>query len=242
MPTIHVDPPVALARLMQKKRSWLGSASCSGGISAEKEEEQVLKKCILYFSSFTNSNVNAYFSKPKHVLPIHFKKKKKELLDLPIALAGLVQKKKKKGAGFMQRGSQMELMSLNGTRHLINILLPTILLSGKAECKISLQKELGLLVRPDCPMIGFIGRLDYQKGIDLIRLAMPELMEADVQFDTVHNFNPYIEESKAESTEWTFSPVTKDSMLAIMYCGICHTDLHYAKIEWGITMYPVVTG
>ena len=103
MPTIHVDPPVALARLMQKKRSWLGSASCSGGISAEKEEEQVLKKCILYFSSFTNSNVNAYFSKPKHVLPIHFKKKKKELLDLPIALAGLVQKKKKKGAGFMQR-------------------------------------------------------------------------------------------------------------------------------------------
>lgn len=30
--------------------------------------------------------------------------------------------------------------------------------------------------------IGFIGRLDYQKGIDLIRSAMPELMEADVQF------------------------------------------------------------
>ena len=30
--------------------------------------------------------------------------------------------------------------------------------------------------------IGFIGRLDYQKGIDLIRWATPELMEDNVQF------------------------------------------------------------
>ena len=30
--------------------------------------------------------------------------------------------------------------------------------------------------------VGFIGRLDYQKGIDLIRMAIPELMEDDVQF------------------------------------------------------------
>ncbi|KAL2339609.1 hypothetical protein Fmac_007549 [Flemingia macrophylla] len=178
-------------------------------------------------------------------------------------------------------------------------------LSGKAECKISLQKELGLPVRPDCPMIGFIGRLDYQKGIDLIRLAMPELMEADVQFvmlgsgnpvyedwmratesaykdkyrgwvgfnvpishkitagcdillmpsafepcglnqlyamrygtipvvhetgglrDTVHNFNPYTE---AESTGWTFSPLTKESMLAALRYAIQTYNDH--KCSW----------
>jgi glycosyltransferase involved in cell wall biosynthesis len=29
-------------------------------------------------------------------------------------------------------------------------------------------QELGLPVNPDIPMLGFIGRLDYQKGIDLI--------------------------------------------------------------------------
>lgn len=32
-----------------------------------------------------------------------------------------------------------------------------------------LPQELGLPVNPDIPMLGFIGRLDYQKGVDLIR-------------------------------------------------------------------------
>ncbi|KAF2297969.1 hypothetical protein GH714_006792 [Hevea brasiliensis] len=27
-----------------------------------------------------------------------------------------------------------------------------------------------------------------------------------------------------------------------MYCGICHTDLHHVRNDWGITMYPVVPG
>ncbi len=40
---------------------------------------------------------------------------------------------------------------------------------GKARCKAALQKELGLPVNPDAPLLGFIGRLDYQKGVDLIR-------------------------------------------------------------------------
>ncbi|KAL3846178.1 hypothetical protein ACJIZ3_003581 [Penstemon smallii] len=55
-------------------------------------------------------------------------------------------------------------------------------LSGKVECKIALQKELGLPIRPDCPLIGFIGRLDYQKGVDIILSSMPDLMNDDVQF------------------------------------------------------------
>ncbi|KAM7504879.1 hypothetical protein LguiB_003783 [Lonicera macranthoides] len=55
-------------------------------------------------------------------------------------------------------------------------------LSGKVECKIALQKELGLPIKPDCPLIGFIGRLDYQKGIDIILSATPELLQDDVQF------------------------------------------------------------
>ncbi|AQL01921.1 Starch synthase I [Zea mays] len=56
-------------------------------------------------------------------------------------------------------------------------------LSGKAKCKGALQKELGLPIRPDVPLIGFIGRLDYQKGIDLIQLIIPDLMREDVQFE-----------------------------------------------------------
>lgn len=80
----------------------------------------------------------------------------------------------------------------------------------QVKCKMALQKELGLPIRPDCPMvwfqkpnnsllfclivrlivdcvesfiqIGFIGRLDYQKGIDLIQAAGHDLMVDDIQF------------------------------------------------------------
>ncbi|KAJ4850800.1 Starch synthase 1, chloroplastic/amyloplastic [Turnera subulata] len=75
-------------------------------------------------------------------------------------------------------------------------------LSGKAECKIALQKELGLPVRPDCPLIGFIGRLDYQKGIDIIRWATAELMQDDIQFVMLGSGDPLYENwmREAEST------------------------------------------
>lgn len=53
--------------------------------------------------------------------------------------------------------------------------------TGKAQCKAALQKELGLPIREDVPLIGFIGRLDQQKGIDLIAEAIPWMMGQDVQ-------------------------------------------------------------
>lgn len=53
--------------------------------------------------------------------------------------------------------------------------------AGKAQCKAALQKELGLPVRPDVPLLGFIGRLDHQKGIDIIAQAMPWLVSQDIQ-------------------------------------------------------------
>ncbi|MED6186794.1 cinnamoyl-Coa reductase [Stylosanthes scabra] len=33
-----------------------------------------------------------------------------------------------------------------------------------------------------------------------------------------------------------------DVTLKILYCGVCHTDLHTIKNEWGVTNYPVVPG
>ncbi|KAE8077698.1 hypothetical protein FH972_016235 [Carpinus fangiana] len=72
-------------------------------------------------------------------------------------------------------------------------------LRDKVQCKIDLQKELGLPIRPDCPLIGFIGRLDYQKGIDLIRLATPEIMEDDVQFVMLGSGNPQYEDWMRET-------------------------------------------
>ncbi len=51
----------------------------------------------------------------------------------------------------------------------------------QAENKAALQKELSLPERPEVPLIGFIGRLDYQKGADLVLGAVPWLLEQDVQ-------------------------------------------------------------
>lgn len=33
-----------------------------------------------------------------------------------------------------------------------------------------------------------------------------------------------------------------DVTIEILYCGICHTDLHQVRNDWGITMYPIVPG
>ena len=33
-----------------------------------------------------------------------------------------------------------------------------------------------------------------------------------------------------------------DIEIEIMYCGVCHSDLHFAKNDWGMTTYPVVPG
>ncbi|PKA48817.1 putative mannitol dehydrogenase [Apostasia shenzhenica] len=33
-----------------------------------------------------------------------------------------------------------------------------------------------------------------------------------------------------------------DVTIKILYCGICHTDLHSVKNEWKNTIYPIVPG
>ncbi len=55
-------------------------------------------------------------------------------------------------------------------------------LNGKRACKRYLQKELGLEVRHDVPIVAMISRLDQQKGIDLIEQAWPELLKRNLQF------------------------------------------------------------
>ncbi|HRQ72746.1 MAG TPA: NAD(P)-dependent alcohol dehydrogenase [Phycisphaerales bacterium] len=37
-------------------------------------------------------------------------------------------------------------------------------------------------------------------------------------------------------------PLASDVAIDILYCGVCHSDLHFARNEWGFTAYPVVPG
>ena len=34
----------------------------------------------------------------------------------------------------------------------------------------------------------------------------------------------------------------KDVEIDILYCGVCHSDLHFARNDWGFSVYPVVPG
>ncbi len=55
-------------------------------------------------------------------------------------------------------------------------------ISGKAACKLALQKEVGLPPRRDVPLFGTISRLAEQKGVDIQLGALEEMLNADMQF------------------------------------------------------------
>ena len=66
---------------------------------------------------------------------------------------------------------------------------------GKLACKRALQKQLGLPVRDDVPLLGFIGRLDHQKGVDLITDAAGWMMGQDMQLIMLGSGRADLEES-----------------------------------------------
>jgi starch synthase len=54
-------------------------------------------------------------------------------------------------------------------------------LGGKITNKRRLQEKLGLEVSPAAPLMGIVGRLDPQKGLDLILEVAPSVLEAGAQ-------------------------------------------------------------
>lgn len=67
---------------------------------------------------------------------------------------------------------------------------------GKLYNKRQLQKELGLEVNPSAPLMAFIGRLDQQKGVDMLLGALPEIFSRQVktQFVALGSGNYYLED------------------------------------------------
>jgi starch synthase len=54
-------------------------------------------------------------------------------------------------------------------------------LDGKQVCKTALQREFGLAETVDAPLFAVVSRLTSQKGLDLLRDALPELLGSGAQ-------------------------------------------------------------
>src|SRR3978361_1304193 len=53
------------------------------------------------------------------------------------------------------------------------------------------------------------------------------------------------EDPKSSLTPFSFErrdPGPKEVGVEIAYCGICHSDIHQVRDEWGGSMYPMVPG
>jgi starch synthase len=65
---------------------------------------------------------------------------------------------------------------------------------GKARCKAALQTEGGLRVDAETPVLGVIGRLVEQKGVDLLTAVAPDLLEGGAQLVVLGSGDPAYEE------------------------------------------------
>jgi len=56
----------------------------------------------------------------------------------------------------------------------------------------------------------------------------------------------YASRSQGETpAPWEYEPReprADDVSIEILYCGVCHTDIHFVEDDWGMTEYPVVPG
>lgn len=67
---------------------------------------------------------------------------------------------------------------------------------------------------------------------------------------TTNDASRAVQAYAAHAAEAPLSPLTiqrraprpDDVAIEILYCGVCHTDLHFARNDWGITRFPVVPG
>ncbi len=74
-------------------------------------------------------------------------------------------------------------------------------LSGKKKDKEALQKQFGLEVNPDVPVIAMISRMASHKGFDLVLAIFDEMMQDDVQFILLGTGEPQFETFFAEAAK-----------------------------------------
>lgn len=75
-------------------------------------------------------------------------------------------------------------------------------MTGKAKNKEKLQKELGLAVEPNVPIIGIVSRLVSHKGLDLVCRVFDQIMDLNCQFVVLGsgdwNYEQFFEEKRGQ--------------------------------------------
>jgi starch synthase len=67
-------------------------------------------------------------------------------------------------------------------------------ISGKRICKSLAQKELGLDVEPERPLLAFLSRITHQKMADVVIDALPQILDLGAQFALVGEGDPALEQ------------------------------------------------
>ncbi len=101
-------------------------------------------------------------------------------------------------------------------------------LSAKAGNKQAVQRAFGLPVDPDIPLVGMVGRLVEQKGIDQVMLALPALMQRQLQVVALGSG-----EARYEQALQTFAARHADKIR--VHIGYDETLAH--QIEGGADMF-----
>jgi glycogen/starch synthases, ADP-glucose type len=74
-------------------------------------------------------------------------------------------------------------------------------IGGKRHCKMALQEELGLPSSPEIPLIGFVSRITHQKMADVLLEILPWLGGQEVQFVSVGEGDPAMEDGFRQACE-----------------------------------------
>jgi len=134
----------------------------------ESELGKTYKKLNWMKAGFLAADKNVTVS-PNYAMEVMASKEKGVELDEVIAEAG--------GIEGIVNGMDSEDFNPVKDKYLQVKYGPQSVLEGKAAAKQALQAEVGLEVDPSIPVIGFIGRLEEQKGVDILLAAIPEILE-----------------------------------------------------------------
>jgi starch synthase len=106
-------------------------------------------------------------------------------------LDGLMRYRKESLAGILN-GIDMDEWN-PGTDPHISVNYNRRTLGNKVKNKLALQADLGLNVDEKTPLLGFVGRLVDQKGVDLILAQMPRLLATQCQLVILGSGFPHLE-------------------------------------------------